>query len=74
MPVPRHIRELLVDLPRRLSVPEVAELLGVQQATIYRWLRDGEVPAYKVGSTWVILREELCDYLETKHNQPAVGR
>ena len=68
----RHIHELLGDLPRRLSVPEVAELLGVREPTVYRWLRDGELPAYKVGSTWVILRDEVCDHLEVRHNQHQV--
>jgi excisionase family DNA binding protein len=68
----RHIHELLGDLPRRLSVPQVAELLGVGEPTVYRWLRDGEIPAYKVGSTWVILRDEVCDHLEVRHNRHGV--
>ena len=70
----RHIRTLLSALPLRLSVEQVADLLGVQEPTIYRWLRSGELPAYKVGATWVILRNEVCEALEQRHNQAAAER
>lgn len=67
----RQIRQVLSALPLRLSVEQVADLLGVQQPIIYRWLRSGEIPAYKVGATWVILRDEVCEALEDRHNQAA---
>ena len=70
----RHIRTLLSALPLRLSVEQVADLLGVQEPTIYRWLRSWELPAYKVGATWVILRDEVCEALEERHNQAAGER
>lgn len=65
-----QIRDLLSQLPARLTVEQVSTVLAVPSPTIYRWLRDGELPAYKVGSSWVILRDEVCDHLETRHNQP----
>ena len=65
-----RIRHLLSRLPARLTVEQVSTVLAVPAPTIYRWLRDGEIPAYKVGSSWVILRDEVCDHLETRHNQP----
>ncbi len=35
-----------------LTVEEVARYLHVHQSTIYRLLRQKELPAFKVGSDW----------------------
>ena len=65
-----QIRQLLTQLPPRLSVHELGDALGVSSQTVYRWLRGGEIPAYRVGTSWLILRDEVCDSLEARHNQP----
>ncbi len=69
-----QIRRLLSGLPSRLTVEQVSQLLAVPPQTIYRWLRDGEIPAYKVGASWVILRDEVCEHLEARHNQVGSAR
>jgi excisionase family DNA binding protein len=39
--------------PKRiLTVPEVAAYLRVHPSTIYRVLRQGTIPAFKLGSEW----------------------
>jgi excisionase family DNA binding protein len=35
-----------------MTVGEVAKFLRVHQTTVYRLLRDGKIPAFKVGSDW----------------------
>jgi len=35
---------------------------------VYKWLKDGVIPGYKVGSTWFILRDELKQTLEAGAN------
>jgi excisionase family DNA binding protein len=35
-----------------LSVSELAEHLNVHAVTIYRWLRSGDLPGFKVGRVW----------------------
>jgi excisionase family DNA binding protein len=47
-----------------LSVPEVAEYLGVSEVTVYRWCREGIVPALKVGRTWRIRQSTLEEFLK----------
>ena len=51
-----------------LSAPEVADLLGMTKPGVYKWLKDGVIPGYKVGSTWFILRDELRQTLEAGAN------
>jgi excisionase family DNA binding protein len=37
---------------RFLDHKETADLLGVCSKTIYRWIKNNEFPAYKVGKRW----------------------
>ncbi len=55
-----------------LTVPEVAELLGMTKPGVYKWLKDGVIPGYKVGATWFILRDELKETLRGGANTPRV--
>jgi excisionase family DNA binding protein len=34
-----------------LTVREAAELLGVSRATIYRWIKSGEMPTVRMSAT-----------------------
>ncbi|NUP90521.1 MAG: helix-turn-helix domain-containing protein [Candidatus Sumerlaeia bacterium] len=37
---------------RLLTVEEIAQFLHVSEVTVYRLLRRGEIPAYKVAGQW----------------------
>jgi excisionase family DNA binding protein len=42
-----------------MTVTEVAEYLRVHTSTIYRLLRRGEIPGFRVGSDWRFNRESI---------------
>ena len=65
-----RLDELFDRYPEHLSVPQLAELLGVKRTTAYKWLQTGVVPAYKLGGAWVILRDEVRDLLKSGRNMP----
>lgn len=46
-----------------LTLEEVAELLGVNYQLIYRLVRDGKLPAIRLGRIYRIDRADLTDYL-----------
>jgi excisionase family DNA binding protein len=47
-----------------LTVAEAARLLRVAPSTVRRWIRDGDVPAYRVGRRRVALkRDELSNLI-----------
>ncbi len=54
--------------PDSIGPSEVAARLGVTSRTVYSWLRDGLIPAYKVGSSWVVITEELKDVIRAGRN------
>lgn len=46
----------------QLSVSDVAELLGVSGKTVYRWVKDGRLPAYRLGQQLRFNRSELLEW------------
>ncbi len=42
----------------------VAEKLGLEKNTIYRWLQDGTLPGLQIGRKWLISESELGQFLE----------
>lgn len=42
---------------------EVADMLGVKILTVYRWIKEGKITAYKVGQ-WRIPIKELDEVLK----------
>tara|TARA_Y100000758_G_scaffold259913_1_gene197731 strand:- start:13 stop:621 length:609 start_codon:yes stop_codon:yes gene_type:complete len=42
----------------------VAEKLGLEKNTIYRWLHDGTLPGLQIGRKWLISESELGQFLE----------
>jgi transcriptional regulator with XRE-family HTH domain len=64
-----RIDELFENLPPVLSVTDLTRILGKDRTTVYRWLRKGEVPGVLIDTTWIIYRDEVRDYLLSRHNQ-----
>jgi excisionase family DNA binding protein len=66
-----HLDALFADLPSRLSVAEVADLLGVSDQTVYQWLNKGALPGYQIGRTWIVLRDDVKAALTAGSNAAA---
>ncbi|MBI2898129.1 MAG: PTS sugar transporter subunit IIA [Deltaproteobacteria bacterium] len=49
-----------------LSVREAARLLSVFEASVYRWIKDGSLPAYRVGNQYRLNRVELQEWAATR--------
>jgi excisionase family DNA binding protein len=48
--------------PDLMTVSEVADYLKVHPATIYRLLKRGAMPAFKVGSDWRFRKEAIDEW------------
>jgi hypothetical protein len=65
----RALDTLFVDLPARLSVEQLTEILGLSEKTVtYWWLREGRVPAIRLSGTWVIFCDDIKEHLEASYN------
>jgi excisionase family DNA binding protein len=49
-----------------ITIPELAKLLGVSRIAIYNRVKKGEIPATKVGRTYVITDQTVADILGKK--------
>ncbi len=62
--------EMFSELPNLLRVSQVARLLG---PGVLRWINTGVLPAYKLGDTWFILRDDLRDAMSAGGNLSHTG-
>jgi len=53
-----------------LTLPEIAQTLGMNPSTVRLWVREGRLPAEKVGRKWMVRRADLEQMLA---DQPNVG-
>ena len=48
------------------TTKEVAKYLGVHEMTVYRWLKKGVLPGFKIGGRWRSKKDLLDAYLVQK--------
>ncbi|NVM27076.1 MAG: helix-turn-helix domain-containing protein [Desulfobacterales bacterium] len=48
---------------RYLTIPELAKLLGVSRIAIYNRVRKGQIPATKIGRTYIITDKTIANIL-----------
>lgn len=53
-----------------LTVAEVAELFRVSSMTVYRLIRNGELPAVRVGRSYRVREDDLQAYLQAQVVDP----
>ena len=52
-----------------MNAKEVAEYLGVHVTTIYRLLKEKEIPAFRVGSDWRFNLESIDQWRRAREVQ-----
>jgi excisionase family DNA binding protein len=57
-----------------MTVPELAEFLRVNPATIYRLLRDKRIPGFRVGSEWRFDREAIEQWQQEAEHAPSIKK
>jgi excisionase family DNA binding protein len=63
-----HLDDLFAPYSANMTVAQLGEVLGIGRATTYKWLNAGEIPAYRVGGSWVILRDEVKEFIAAGRN------
>jgi len=48
------------------TVQQVAEILSVNERTVYRMVSKGELPGFKVAGNWRLLREDLESWISSQ--------
>ena len=56
--------------PRWMGTQEAARYLGITPRTLYRFIDEGRLPAYKMGRVIRLKADDLDAFLETARIQP----
>ena len=57
------------ELPTVLKPIEVAEFLCIHKNTVYKLIRRGDLPAFRVGKSWRIQRSDLFHLLDRSESE-----
>lgn len=47
-----------------MTIKEVAEYLQLEEHTVYKMARKGEIPAFKLGKNWRVRKDLLDKWIE----------
>ncbi|MFQ5991624.1 MAG: helix-turn-helix domain-containing protein [Nitrospiraceae bacterium] len=54
-----------------LTVAETCRYLKITPRTLYRYIQDRRMPAFKLGKEWRVVRSDLAQWL---HSRPTSSR
>jgi len=49
---------------RLLTIYEVAEFLHINSMTVYAWVKEEKIPAFKIGKVWRFRKTEIDKWLK----------
>ncbi|HJY86764.1 MAG TPA: helix-turn-helix domain-containing protein [Candidatus Acidoferrales bacterium] len=52
-----------------MNIRQASQYLGVSRDTLYRYISEGLIPAFKLGSRWKFRKTILDRWMERKMNQ-----
>lgn len=56
-----------------MDVKEASEYLKIKEPTLYKYLREGMIPAFKVGNFWRLEKSALNEWIKIKMQENQSG-
>ena len=57
-----------------MNVRQASQYLGISPDTLYRYITEGEIPAFKLGNRWKLRKTILDCWMERKMSQATARR
>ena len=64
---------VMADDRELLTVKEVGDLLQVHPGTLYKMAREGNIPAFRIGSDWRFRKDAILRWMAEKSMQAHLG-
>ena len=62
-------RFLVSESREVMNVRQASQYLGISPDTLYRYITEGEIPAFKLGNRWKLRKTILDRWMERKMSQ-----
>lgn len=57
-----------------MNIRQASQYLGVSRDTLYRYINEGVIPAFKLGNRWKFRKTILDRWMERKMSQAKSGK
>jgi excisionase family DNA binding protein len=64
---------LVIESREVMNVRQASQYLGISPDTLYRYITEGEIPAFKLGNRWKLRKTILDRWMERKMSQARLG-
>jgi excisionase family DNA binding protein len=61
-----EVKEDPVVNDQLMTIKEVADFLRISTISAYSWVRDGKLPAIRIGKEWRVRTRDLDEWLEVR--------
>ena len=69
-----EVRSIVFESREVMNVRQASQYLGISPDTLYRYITEGEIPAFKLGNRWKLRKTILDRWMERKMTQSAGRR
>jgi len=66
----REMKTVKISMNEVLTLWEVADFLKIHRSTVYRLVKRGELPAFRVGTDWRFNRVSIEEWLRSRMQVP----
>jgi excisionase family DNA binding protein len=57
-----------------MNIRQASQYLGVSPDTLYKYVNEQKIPAFKLGNRWRFKKSRLDQWMEEKSSQTEAGR
>jgi excisionase family DNA binding protein len=61
--------EIMADSPEVMNIRQASEYLGVSPDTLYKYVGEQKIPAFKLGNRWRFKKSKLDQWMEEKSSE-----
>jgi excisionase family DNA binding protein len=67
--VPEKVRGTMADSREVMNIRQASQYLGVSPDTLYKYVGEQKIPAFKLGNRWRFKKSRLDQWMEEKSSQ-----
>lgn len=68
------VKLVVMESREVMNVRQASQYLGISPDTLYRYITEGEIPAFKLGNRWKLRKTILDRWMERKMSQAHAKR